>query len=387
MFDSHLLRARLLSDRDAILESLRRLVEHESPSRVKPALDPLASELQARLEAVGVEVDRVPNASGGDHLIGRYRGGSAPAIVVVGHFDTVWPSGTLESMPFRIAGDRAFGPGIYDMKAGFVILERALAALREFGIRPAGDLRIVWTSDEEIGSPTSRGLIEEIARQCAAALVLEPPLAGGRLKTARKGVGQYALEVEGKSAHAGVEPEKGVNAIVELAHQILEVCSFARPDLGTTLNVGTIEGGTTSNVVPASASAVVDVRIATTAEATRITERFGSLAAKHPGAKLVVRGGINRPPMERTPRIAELLERAREIARPLGIALEEGSTGGGSDGNFTAAVGTPTLDGLGVDGEGAHAPHESILIPSLLERILLLTALLAGLDMESLSHE
>jgi glutamate carboxypeptidase len=244
---------------------------------------------------------------------------------------------------------------------------------------PPRGVEVLFTSDEEIGSPTSRSLIEGLARHSAYALVLESPLPGGRLKTARKGVGGFTVEIEGKAAHAGVEPEKGISAVTELARQVLRINALAEPSAGTTLNVGVVEGGTTPNVVPARARARVDVRVTTAAEAQRTEKALRALAPVTPGARLTVVGGFNRPPMERTPAIAALFDNARRIGETLGLFLTEGSTGGGSDGNLTAALGVPTLDGLGALGGGAHADDEHILIDSLPERAALLACLLLDL--------
>ncbi len=336
------------------------------------------------MRSLGISVEVFPKGQGGDHLLARFPGpaGRRPALVL-GHYDTVWPMGTLKRLPFRVDGDRAFGPGIYDMKAGLAILLYVLEKVVSLTTIP----RPIWaliTSDEEIGSPTSRRLIEEAARQCAYVLVLEPPLADGGLKTARKGVGRFQIAIEGKAAHAGVAPEHGRSAIVELAHQILRIQDLQDPAAGTTLNVGVIRGGTTPNVVPATASAEIDARVASQAEADRITRAIHSLIPVTPGIDMIlVSGGFNRPPMERSPAIAALFEQARRIGRELGLELSEGSTGGGSDGNFTAALGVPTLDGLGVRGGGAHADDEHILIDSLPERAALLAALLLELQVES----
>jgi glutamate carboxypeptidase len=371
--------------RDGMLELLQELVSFESPSRAKACLDRLGRRIAELLRQVGGAVEVVQNNLGGDHVLARFPGPDArrPALVL-GHFDTVWPLGTLELMPFRVDGGRAYGPGIYDMKAGLVIFLCRMAESRfNPNIRPA--TRPIWalfTSDEEIGSPTSRGLIEGLARQCAYVLVLEPPLADGRLKTARKGVGRFHLDVEGRAAHAGVAPQEGRSAIVELAHQVLRVQEIQVLDAGTTLNVGVIQGGTTANVVPARASADIDVRVATTAEARRVERALHSLEPMADGIRLTISGGFTRPPMERSPAIAALFEQARSIARTLGQDLTEGSTGGGSDGNFTAALGVPTLDGLGVRGGGAHADDEHILIDSLPERAALLAALMLKLQVE-----
>lgn len=375
---------RLRARQAEMLPVLAEVVGHESPSRDKPALDALAGTLAERLRARGAEVSRIANPDGGDHLRARFGFGasessSARPALVLGHFDTVWPAGTLAARPFRVEDQRAYGPGVFDMKASLVLLEFALATMAELGLRPPRPVVVLLTSDEEIGSPTSRATIEVEARGAAYALVLEPPLPGGRLKTARKGVGRFDVEIEGRSAHAGIEPEKGLSAIVELARQVLQIESLADPKAGTTVNVGVVEGGTTPNVVPAHATARVDIRVARSDEAERIAEAMRSLAPVSPGVVVTARGGFNRPPMERTPQIAALFERARVIGRSLGWELAEGSTGGASDGNFTAAIGLPTLDGLGALGAGAHAEDEHVELDSLPERAALLAALLLEL--------
>ncbi|HKM56980.1 MAG TPA: M20 family metallopeptidase, partial [Isosphaeraceae bacterium] len=274
---------------------------------------------------------------------------------------------------------RLFGPGVYDMKASLVMVAAVVEVLGRLKRKLPRPLLVLLNSDEEIGSPSSRQLIEELARQSEYVLVLEPPLPDGGLKTARKGVGRFTIEVEGKAAHAGVAPEQGRSAIVELAHQVLGATELNDPRSGTTVSVGLIRGGTAFNVVPADASAEVDVRATSLAAATAVEAALRAFAALTPGTKVTVRGGFVRPPMERTPAIAGLFARAQEIAARLGLELSEGSTGGGSDGNFTAALGVPTLDGLGVQGGGAHAENEHIRIDSLPERAALLAALLLHL--------
>jgi glutamate carboxypeptidase len=372
------------NDRGPMLALLEELVRFESPSRDKAALDRLGSHITGIFHRVGGSVEIVSNDLGGDHVLARFPGPESrrPALVL-GHFDTVWPHGTLARMPFRIEDGRAYGPGIYDMKAGLTIFLRTMAdGLFDSARQAPRPIWALFTSDEEIGSPTSRGLIEDLARQCAYALVLEPPLADGSLKTARKGVGRFRLDIEGKAAHAGVAPQQGRSAIVELAHQVLQILGLQDLEAGTTLNVGVIRGGTTTNVVPAEASAEIDVRATTLAEADRIERAVHSLEPVTLGTRLTISGGFNRPPMERSPAVAALFEQARVIARTLGLELTEGSTGGGSDGNFTAAIGVPTLDGLGIRGGGAHADDEHILIDSLPERAALLAALLLELQVE-----
>lgn len=362
-------------------KALRQLVETESPSLDKPALDRLATWLAERSEAIGGAVERVANPDGGDHLIARFFGGGSAEkpILVLGHYDTVWPSGTLARIPFRSEEGRAFGPGIFDMKASLILAEFALGSLGRLGLRPNRPVDLLVTSDEEIGSPNSRSLIEERARGASCVLVLEPPLPDGSLKTARKGVGHFVIEVEGKSAHAGVEPEKGISAIGELAQQILRLHAMTDLASGVSVNVGVIEGGTTSNVVAAQASARVDIRARTLDQARSIEAAIRGLTPTTPGARLTIRGGINRPPMERTPGVVALFERARALGRSIGLELGEGATGGGSDGNFTAALGVPTLDGLGCRGLGAHADHEQVDLDSLPERAALLAMLFLDL--------
>jgi glutamate carboxypeptidase len=367
-----------------IVDLLAELVRLESPSRDKKALDVLGMLLADRLREVGAAVEIVPNADGGVHVVGQFaRPGDLRPALVLGHFDTVWPRGTLERMPFRTDGQgRAFGPGIFDMKASLAIFLAVIKELKKDWEAVPRPIWVLFTSDEEIGSPTSRGLIEKLAVESAYVLVLEPALANGGLKTARKGVGRFQLDIEGKAAHAGVAPEDGRSAIVELAHQILRIQALENRAAGTTINVGVIQGGTTANVVPARASAEIDVRVASLTEQARIVPALHALAPTREGIRLNVTGAMNRPPMERTPAIAALYQQAREIGRALGLELAEGSTGGGSDGNFTAALGVPTLDGLGARGAGAHADDEHVLVDSLTERAALLLALLRFLQPE-----
>ena len=366
---------------DAMVGALGALVARESPSHDKVALDALAGDLEARFQSAGLAVERLANDQGGDHLRLRLEGRDAsarPALVLC-HFDTVWPVGTLARMPFRVDGGRAHGPGAFDMKASLVLAEFAVRALRDLGRAPGRPVVFLFTSDEEVGSPTSRRLIEEEAGRSAYVLVTEPPLPGLRFKTARKGVGRFTLEVTGRPAHAGVEPEKGISALVEIAHQVLAVSALGDPAEGTTVNVGVLQGGTAANVVPASAVATVDARASTLAESRRIASALAGLRPVLSGAALRVSGGFNRPPMERTPQVAGLFERARAVGLSLGMDLGEGSTGGGSDGNFTAALGVPTLDGLGAPGAGAHAEHEHVEVDALPARAALLAALLTEL--------
>lgn len=375
----------MTSDQEMIetrtLNRLRAWVEHESPSGDEARATRLASVIAAELEAAGAVVERIPAPGWGEHLLARVEGaepGLEP-ILALGHLDTVHPVGTLERMPFRIAGERVEGPGVYDMKAGLAVLTEALLLLHEAGTPPRRPLRVLITCDEEVGSGTSRALIEETARTTAATLVLEPPLPGGRAKTARKGVATYTLEVQGRAAHAGVEPERGVSAIRELATQIDRIDRLAAPERGTTINFGVISGGTAGNVVPSLAAVEIDVRFTTSAEGERVDAALRALEPALPGAKLFLEGGVNRPPLERTEGVIALYQRAREIAAEIGFELGEGSTGGGSDGSFTAAIGIPTLDGLGVDGGGAHSTDEHIILADLAPRVALVRRLLERL--------
>jgi glutamate carboxypeptidase len=377
---------RLLSElrgrREEMLQVLATYVNHESPSRDKERLDGLAQQLATRYNAAGAATTTLENPAGGYHVRAVFASTHAsterPALVLC-HFDTVWPAGTLAARPFRMQDGRAYGPGIFDMKASLVLVEYAVRALKTLGVRLPRRIVALLTSDEEIGSPASRAIIEDEARRCAYALVMESPLAGGCLKTARKGVGQFTVEIEGRAAHAGIEPEKGLSAVHELAHQILHIQALGNAAAGTTVNVGVVQGGTVSNVVPAHASALVDVRVATRDEARRIEASMRTLKNVIPGVSVQVQGGFNRPPMERTPEIAALFEKAREVGNRIGLDLTEGATGGASDGNLTAALGVPTLDGLGAVGAGAHAESEYIEIDSLADRAALLAGLLCTL--------
>lgn len=360
-----------------MLQTLQRLVEIESPSDNKAAVDKLGSCLAQEFERQGgrVNVHRVEDF--GNHLQVEFpgRSGQKP-VMLLGHFDTVWPLGTLSKMPFRVSGDRAFGPGTLDMKTGIVMLMYALRFLNELSVRDHRPVTVLLDTDEEVGSASSRGLIESIAMQCDAVLVLEPAQGTqGSLKTSRKGVGAYTIHVHGQASHAGVDFEKGHSAILELSRQILEVAKFTDVGRGITVNPGVVRGGTRSNVVAAEASVEVDIRIARAADAGELEHKFAALRSFDPHCRLGVAGGLNRPPMERTASTVRLLEAAQGVAKSLGMDLGESATGGGSDGNFTSALGVPTLDGLGAVGEGAHATHECIF----LEQLPLRTALLAGL--------
>ncbi len=357
---------------------LRELVARESPTTEKEAVDRLGGFIADRLRELGADVERIPQERVGDHWIATWGDREASTqILTLCHLDTVWPVGTLARMPIREADGRLYGPGVFDMKGGIAILLGALRGLLAMNIRPPHRIRMLFTSDEETGSETSRPLIEEEARRSHLVLCLEPGLPDGSLKTFRKGVADFTVIAYGRSAHAGVDPQRGVNAIEELAYQIMRLRGLADPRRGTTVAVGVIRGGIRPNVVPDYAEMVVDVRVATRAEMDRIERAFRNLRPVLDGARLEVRGGFNRPPMERDARMVATFERARAIAAELGLALTEGGTGGGSDANFTAALGIPTLDGLGAIGNGAHALDEHVHVDSLPQRAALVAALLA----------
>jgi glutamate carboxypeptidase len=366
---------------DEMLAFLARMVEHESPTTDKAAVDRYGDFLADAYRALGATVEAIPQADYGDHRRvtldpprGAAEGGQITALC---HLDTVWAVGELARQPIRTEEGRMYGPGIYDMKGGTMMVLFALRALREQGLAPGRRVVVLLTSEEEIGSPTSRALIEEEARKSAAVLCLEPPVApDGSLKTARKGVGRFTLKVGGRAAHAGADHAKGISAIAELAHQTLALGAMTDYALGTTVNVGVVRGGTRANVVPAEAEAEIDLRVATVAEGERVVPAILGLQPVIPGATLTVTGGLNRPPMERTPGIAALFERARALGASFGHTVTEAATGGGSDGQFAAALGIPTLDGLGVNGDGAHALGEHILTDSVPHRAALIAALL-----------
>jgi glutamate carboxypeptidase len=363
-----------------LINLIRELVERETPSRADARLDELARFVADHLRPLADELELIAQPGYGTHLRARFSFGhqdGSPRVLVIGHLDTVWPVGTLARLPFRLTDDGcAYGPGVFDMKASVAVIIEALRAITALDLATAHPVTLLLTCDEETGSRTSRPLVEEEARAAAAALVLEPPLPGGTVKTARKGVGDFTLRVTGRAAHAGLDPSTGINAIVELAHQTLRLAALNDFERGTTVSVGVVQGGTASNVIPAEATARVDVRFWTPEDGQRIEQAIRGLRPVIDGARLEISGGINRPPMPRSPQGLALYEHARRLAAELGFELRDGSVGGGSDGNFTAALGVPTLDGLGVDGAGAHADHEHIILSDLPRRAALLTRLL-----------
>lgn len=300
-------------------------------------------------------------------------------VLVLGHLDTVWPAGTLANRPFRILDGRAFGPGVFDMKSSIALLASAIHGFFDLGRMPSRPIRVLLTCDEESGSATSRELIEREGSEASAVLVLEPPLPGGILKTARKGVARFDLEIRGRSAHAGIEPEKGISAVEELARQVMYLHGLTDRQRGLSINAGVVRGGTLSNVVAAEAFAQIDARFATMEDFEFITKTISSLKPFLPGAEVRAVHTVSRPPLARTEKVLELFALAREAGKELGMEIGEGSTGGGSDGNFTAALGIPTLDGLGVDGCGAHAEDEHVLIEDFPRRTALLVRLIETL--------
>ncbi len=350
------------------------LVKCESPSDDRAALDRMRDLLAERLAPLArLKKTREGHLVAELRLPGRQKEGT---VLVLGHFDTVWPVGTLDEMPWRREQGRLWGPGVLDMKAGIAQLLEAAHALRELDRPVRRRVLVVLTRDEETGSATSRELIEELARTSQAVLVLEPATGlEGKLKTARKGVGVYQLTIQGRAAHAGVDPQNGASAIVELARQIDRLAGWTDFARGTTLNPGVISGGTRSNVVAAEARAEIDVRVVRLRDAAALDRKLRRLRPFDTRCTLTLTGGLNRPPMERSAGVVRLFRLAQRLGRELGIELEESMTGGGSDGNFTAALGVPTLDGLGAVGEGAHALNESVLIERIPERIALLARL------------
>ncbi|HEX7139923.1 MAG TPA: M20 family metallopeptidase [Vicinamibacterales bacterium] len=367
------------AEREWQLDVVESLVRLESPTTDKAAVDRCGAELAQRLEAMGGRVTRLPRADRGDHLLAEYGCGESQ-VLLLGHFDTVWPVGQLAHMPLARSDGRLHGPGVFDMKAGIGIAMLATRALLETGASVPHRLVMLWTTDEEIGSASSRAAIEDEARRSAAVLVLEPSLPGGAVKTSRKGCGQYELVVRGLAAHAGIDPTKGASAIRELAHQIGQLYSLPTQPDGVSLNVGTIAGGSRPNVVADEARAVIDVRAATRDQMNTVDAMVRGRVPADARTHLEVTGGFDRPPLERTAGVARLYDQARAVARELGSELAEGSTGGGSDGNFTAAIGVPTLDGLGAVGDGAHARHEYVKIEALADRAALLAGLIARLE-------
>jgi glutamate carboxypeptidase len=366
----------------AMMRLLGQFVRAESPSFDKAAVDRFGGIVASEWKKRGATVTLLRQRKRGDHVRVEWRPReqrTSAQILVLGHLDTVYEIGTITRMPFRVSRGRAWGPGAFDMKGGLVIALYAADALAAVNCWPEKRIVFLWTSDEEIGSGSSRAAIEREARRSDAVLVLEPAAGlDGRVKTARKGVGEIELVVTGRAAHAGLNPEDGVNAIEEIARQIARISRWNQPRRGITVNAGVIEGGTRTNVIPERARALVDLRAARVEDMRALERKFRALRPILPGAKLEIRGGFNRPPMERK-MSAALYAKARALSKEMGITLGEAFVGGGSDGNFTAALGVPTLDGLGAIGEGAHSPTENIVVRRLPERAALLAGLISTL--------
>lgn len=365
-----------------IIASIQEFVECESPSDHPPGVDRFVDLLASRVATIA----RTRTFRGGRfgrnlrcefNLPGGKKEGQ---ILVLGHSDTVWPSGTLATMPFREEQGRLWGPGVLDMKSGLVFFIYAMRALRDLDLPVARKVVLQVNSDEEVGSESSRPLTEEAAKQSVAVLVLEPGTGlEGKLKTARKGVGVYTVTVRGRASHAGVDFTNGASAVVEMARQIERIAGFTRLERGITVNPGVISGGTRSNVVAAEAHAEVDIRVKRLKDTAYLERCFRRLRPFDKRCSIELGGGLNRPPMERSEGIVNLFRTAKALARELGVEIDESATGGGSDGNFTAALGTPTLDGLGGVGEGAHAANESILIDRISDRTALLAKLVQAI--------
>ncbi|HEX8844235.1 MAG TPA: M20 family metallopeptidase [Pyrinomonadaceae bacterium] len=370
---------------DEMLALTRSLVEAESPSGDLEGSRAVVQILAERAQQTGcvTSVERIESPDYGEHL--RLRAFTdanvdSGSILLIGHTDTVHPRGSLRERPWREQEDgRIYAPGIFDMKANCALALEVLDACAHLNIAPRHPVTLLLTCDEEVGSMTGRALVEEEARRAHSVLVLEPPATGGRVKTARKGTGMFRMEVRGLAAHAGLEPEKGASAILEIARQIERLHALNDPEQGVTVNVGVVQGGTRSNVVPAEASAEIDLRFGTAEDAERLEKGILTAQPFDERVKVIVQGGINRPPLERTEKVAALFQLARAVAARLDFELGEASVGGASDGNFAAALGVPVLDGLGIDGDGAHAIHEHIIASDIARRGALLAGLIAAL--------
>src|SRR5579859_923628 len=363
-----------------MLRVLRRFVTSESPSLEKAAADRCCTVVAKEWRKRGANVEPIPQKHCGDHLRVTFSPDKSPSIgqlLVLGHYDTVYSTGTLKTMPFRISGGKAYGPGIFDMKAGIVQALFALQALQRAKLELQKQIVFLWTSDEEIGSESSRKLIEMEACRSDAVFVLEPSFGPhGLVKTARKGVGTAELVVQGRASHAGLAPEEGINAVHELAAQLTRIEKWNDTRRGISINADIVEGGTRTNVIAERARAVLDLRALRIPDMRSVERRLQALRPVHKGAKLKITGGFDRPPLERK-MCAALFARARSLARQINLSLGECTAGGGSDGNFTGALGIPTLDGFGAVGGGAHSDHEYVLIKAMPVRAALLAALLA----------
>jgi glutamate carboxypeptidase len=370
----------LTNDLDGALpemtDLLVRLVRVESHTEDKAGVDRVGALVRSELAALGAGVTVLPQSLAGDHILGVFNAGGGSPISLCLHMDTVWPAGTLAARPPRVEGDMLHGPGAYDMKASLVIALFALRALQALGMLPAREIRLMFTSDEETGSRSSRPFIEDIARDAALAMVMEPALPDGGLKSSRKGTGLFKVTARGKAAHAGAAHAAGVNAIQEIAHQVLALQALTDYARGVTFSVGAIRGGGVTNVVPDFAQVEVDTRVAAPEDAAWVERAVRGLAPVLPGASLESEGEFDRPPMPCDAGRLATFERLRDIARAVGLDLAHGPSGGGSDASFTAALGVPTMDGFGAVGDGAHAVDERVVLSSLSERAALCAAVL-----------
>lgn len=361
----------------SIIESIREIVDIESPSHDPHRSREVVDWVEAQFRATGVELEiERTGVDDGDHLVIRAFAGDGKHTMLLGHTDTVHPVGTNLQNPTRIEGDRFYGCGIFDMKANIALMIEALRYFAVTGTRPARPITVLLSCDEEVGSHTGRELVEREAANAEHCLVFEPS-AEGRVKTGRKGTGWYTLKAHGIPAHAGLEPEKGANSIVEIVRQIERINELANVSVGTTVNVCTIKGGTTSNVIPEHTECEIDVRFSTMAEAERVDAATNSLVPFDSRVTLELLGGINRPPMERTPEVVALFEKARDLAAGFGYDLGETQVGGASDGNFVAALGVPVLDGLGIAGAGVDTLGEHVLVSDIAMRASLVTVLIS----------
>lgn len=360
-----------------IIDLTTTFANFETPTSSKPHVDKLCGYIEGHLKGLGAQVERIPQQAAGDFLFARWNADRPGLpIMFLMHMDTVWPVGTVANRPIHVKGDRLIGPGTWDMKGSIACVLSALKGLRDRGEFPDRPIWALFTSDEETGSAASWSTIEHYTQQAGLCLVMEFAATNGGIKTWRKGIARYTLNVTGRASHAGNAPEKGINAVVEAAHQTLHISEFAQMDKGTSVAVTVINGGTTFNVIPAAATAEIDVRFVTRAESERIDREMSALQPKLPGATLEVIRGTKRPPMERDEKMARSYTQIKAIAARLGFDLPEEGSGGGSDGNITSALGVPTLDGLGPMGEGAHAVHEQVVISTMPIRTAMLDALL-----------
>ncbi|TLS37192.1 M20 family metallopeptidase [Pseudalkalibacillus caeni] len=371
----------LIQHESEMLLLLEELVNIDSGSHYKDGVDRIGRLLETSYKELGFEVNKIEQEEFGDHLIMQHKDAVDPEIIILAHMDTVFPEGTVAERPFRIEGNRAFGPGVIDMKASQVALLYAVKALIENGCTAYKNIRIVLNSDEEVGSLTSRSFIEKEAAGRKYALVMEPARKDGSLVTARRGKGNYTLIIEGRAAHSGIEPEKGRSAIEQLAYKIIQLHELSDHEKGINVNVGVIEGGSSANTVSDHAEAQIDIRIAELEQAELVEEKLEEICSSSEvsGTKILLEGEMNRPPMEKNRKTRALLRIIQDVAGEIGVEIEDTATGGGSDASFTSALGIATIDGLGPVGGNAHSDKEYLEIPSLVERTLLLATIIQRL--------